>query len=91
MLRFPLHTKLILVTTAGVVSAEIVRATNEFIFCKNVEYQGIYLGKLYIDRNAIIGFSDIFESNSDEKDIKEVIKSTKIHNFNDYCKKTKQG
>ena len=91
MLRFPLHTKLILVTTAGVVSAEIVRATNEFIFCKNVEYQGIDLGKLYIDRNAIIGFSDIFESNSEEKNIKEVIKNARILNFGDYCKKTKQG
>ena len=91
MLRFPLHTKLILVTTAGVISAEIVRATNEFVFCKNVEYQGINLGKLYIDRNAIIGFSDILETNSDEKNIKEVIKNKKIFIFNDYCKSTKQG
>ncbi len=84
MLRFPLHKKLILVTTAGVVSAEIVRATNEFVFCKNVEYQGIKLGKLYIDRDAIIGFSDILEPNSE---IKEVIKTTKIFNFSDYYKK----
>ena len=91
MLRFPLHTKLILVTTAGVIKAEIVRATNEFVFCKNVEYQGNNLGKLYIDRNSIIGFSDILESKTEEKDIKDAIKNAKILNFNDYCKRTKQG
>ncbi len=84
MLRFPLNTKLILVTTAGVINGVIVRATDEFIFCKDVEYQGMQLGKLYIDRNSIVGFSDIYKKKAEEN-IKDAIKKTaRIINFGDY-------
>ena len=84
MLRFPLNTKLILVTTAGVINCIIVRATDEFIFCKDVEYQGMQLGKLYIDRNAIVGFSDIYKKKPEEN-IKDAIKNTaRIIKFSDY-------
>ena len=85
MLRFPLNIELLLVTTAGVIKCTIIRATNEFIFCKNVEYQGMQLGKLYIDRNSIVGFSDIFwKKTENEKEMKEVIKKARIIKFNDY-------
>ena len=76
MLRFALNTKLILVTTAGVISCTIVRATNDFIFCKDVEYQGMDLGKLYIDRNAIVGFSDIYTKKQEEENMNAAIKKT---------------
>lgn len=91
MLRFPLNIKLILVTTAGVIKCEIIRATNEYILCKNVEYQGIDLGKLYIDRNMIVGFTDIFQRKSGEENIEKVIKRARILQFSDYDKKVSKG
>ena len=85
MLRFPLNKKLILLTTAGVINCIIVRATNDFIFCKDVEYQGMKLGKLYIDRNSIVGFSDIYEKKPEEN-IKNAIKTAaRIIKFSDYA------
>ena len=92
MLRFPLNTKLILVTTAGVIKGEIIRATNEYILCRNVEYQGIDLGKLYIDRNMIVGFSDLYQKQEDaEPNIKDVIKRARILQFNDYNNRVSKG
>lgn len=84
MLRFPLNTELILVTTAGVINCVIVRATNDFIFCKDVVYQGIDLGKLYIDRNSIVGFSDVYKKKPEENMNDAIKKSARIINFNDY-------
>ena len=91
MLRFPLNTKLILVTTAGVIKCEIIRATNEYILCKNVEYQGETLGRLYIDRSEIVGFSDTYQKNSDEENIVKAIKKARILQFRDYDKKVGKG
>ena len=91
MLRFPFNTKLILVTTAGVIKCEIIRATNEYILCKNVEYQGETLGRLYIDRSEIVGFSDTYQKNSEEENIVKAIKKARILQFRDYDKKVGKG
>ncbi len=91
MLRFPLNTKLILLTTAGVIKCEIIRATNEYIFCKNVEYQGNDLGKLYIDRSMIVGFSDLLQKQDGEKHINDAITRARIIQFRDSNKKVSKG
>ena len=92
MLRFPLNTKLILVTTAGVIKCEIIRAANEYILCKNVEYQGEDLGKLYIDRSAIVGFSDTYTKQcNEEENIVKAIKKARILQFSNYDKKVSKG
>ena len=54
-----MNQKLILITTAGMISCEIVKANDNFLFAKDVEFQGTNLGKLYIDRNSVVAFSDL--------------------------------
>ena len=36
----------------------------------------MYLGKLYIDRNAIVGFSDIYTKKQEEENMNAAIKKT---------------
>ena len=83
-MRFPINKKLVLVTTAGLISCEIVRANEKYLFVKDVKYQGVDLGKLYIDRNSIVAFSDLEE----EKAVTESNSfRSRIINFGEMLKK----
>lgn len=66
MLRFPLHKKVFLITVAGLIRCEIVKATENFLFCKNVKFQDCDVGNTYIDRNHVVAFSEDFSSNNKE-------------------------
>lgn len=89
MLRFPLNQRVILITTAGIVSCLIVKAKEDFLFCKDVKYDQINLGSVYVDRKSVIGYSDdisesteiIDDSNEQTKNLNTEIKKSKIIKF----------
>ena len=59
MLRFPLKTKLTLITTVGVICGEIIKATNDFLILNDTIINNIkFSNNVYIDRKAVIGFSE---------------------------------
>lgn len=64
MLRFPYNKRLILITTVGVIQCEIIKATELFVMCVNLEYQNISIpGSFYLERSSIVGFSIISVKN----------------------------
>lgn len=78
MLRFPLKEKILLITTAGSIIGKVIKASDDFLFCDDVEYNNISLGKLYVDRSAVVAFSRLTK----EKKLEDKITQTKIIHFN---------
>jgi len=88
LLRFPFNKKVNLVTTLGLFECEIVRASEEYVSCKNVKYQDMaFEGIYYLDRKAIIGFSVIME-NTKSNNLKS---ECKILNFKEEIGKIKRN
>lgn len=57
MLRFPYNETLTLITSLGIISGSIIKATNEYIVLTNVIYDSNNLGgPFYFDRSEILGF-----------------------------------
>lgn len=85
MLRFPLNSKVILITTAGHIVCRIIRATNEFLFCKDVVFDGMSLDDVYVNRTSVVAFSNIVENESKEKETLEnkIQQACRIVKFNE--------
>lgn len=83
MLRFPLNRRVILLTASGVITCTIVKANNNFLFCQDVEYQGLNLGKVYVDRSSVVAYGDLTEESSPKKleKLEEKIQQAKIFYF----------
>lgn len=73
-----------LITTAGTISCEIVKANDNFLFCQNVKFQDINLDKLYVERSSVVAFTNISDKKTNVTNFEDEIKQTKIINFSKY-------
>lgn len=81
VLRFPLKQNVLLITTAGCITCKITRATSDFLFCENVEYEGMNLNSVYVDRSSVIAFTSIEENKEEELLENKINSAAKIIRF----------